>query len=397
MTAASESETNFREEVRAFFRTALPDDMAETARNGQFLDKDGEKRWQRILYDRGWAAPAWPKAHGGPGWSPRQQQIFEETMYEFDVPIILPFGTSMVGPVIYTFGTEAQRAKHLPGILKGEVHWCQGYSEPGSGSDLASLSTHAVRDGDDYVINGVKVWTTYAHRGDWMFCLVRTDREAKPQRGISFILIDMTTPGIEVNPIVSIDNDHHLNMVYFTDVRVPAENLIGEENRGWDYAKFLLGFERTSIAEVGLSQQRLRWLKQTAAAERADGAALWDAPEFRREIAALEIELQALEGTALRYLAEDESGGDLGAKPSILKIKGAEIRQRMTELFMNAAAYYAGIGHPSLDAPEGNLPALGLGQLSGATSNYMFSRAASIYGGTNEVQRNVLSKMTLGL
>ncbi len=251
------AECAFRDEVRNFVRDNLPDDIALKQHLGRPLGRDDLVAWQKILHRRGWAAPHWPETYGGPGWGPTERYLFAVALAEEGAPELLPFGLQMVGPVIYTFATPEQKARFLPPILAADELWCQGYSEPGSGSDLASLSTRAVRDGDDYIVNGTKTWTSLAHWSDWIFCLVRTGREGKPQEGISFLLIDMATPGIDVKPIITIDDGHHVNMTYLTDVRVPVENLIGEENKGWTYAKFLLTLERSGIAEIGPSRQRL--------------------------------------------------------------------------------------------------------------------------------------------
>ncbi len=306
-------------------------------------------------------------------------------------------GQSLVGPVIYTFGTEAQKEFFLPRILNYEHWWCQGYSEPGSGSDLASLSTRAVRDGDHYVVNGAKTWTTYAQWADWIFCLVRTDPDVKQQEGISFLLIDMTTPGIEVRPIETIDGVHHLNNVFFTDVRVPVENRIGEENQGWTYAKFLLGNERMTIAEVGMSKKRLQRLKDVAKAEQTDGGTLSQVSAFAQKVAAAEVDLTALEVTNLRFLCEEAAGKPVGAEASMLKIKGSELRQTLTELSVEAVGYYALANDPARIGDGRNEPPVGPDHAWAATPDYLYSRASTIYGGSNEIQRNIIAKMVLGL
>ncbi len=386
----------FREEVRDFARNNLPDDIALKLRLGRPLGRDDLVGWQKILDGRGWAAPHWPREYGGPGWGPTERYLFAEALAEAGAPELLPFGLQMVGPVIYTFGTPEQKARFLPSILAADELWCQGYSEPGSGSDLASLSTRAVRDGDAYIVNGSKTWTSLAHWADWIFCLVRTGREGKPQEGISFLLIDMKTPGIEVRPITTIDGGHHVNMTYLADVRVPVENLVGEENKGWTYAKFLLTLERTGIAEIGPSKQRLKRLKEIARAEPAGAGALIEEAGFRAKIATTEIELAALEYTNLRYLAEEAAGLEIGAKASLLKIRGSEVRQHITELCVEALGYYA---LPSLvPGPEGaNEPLIGADYTASQTPEFLFSRAATIYGGSNEIQRNIMAKMVLGL
>ncbi|MDP6705347.1 MAG: acyl-CoA dehydrogenase family protein [Alphaproteobacteria bacterium] len=392
----SAAERAFRDEVQNFVRDNLPDDIAGKVSLGRPLDRDDLVGWQKILHDRGWAAPHWPAEYGGPGWGPTERYLFAAAMAAEGAPELLPFGLQMVGPVIYTFGTPEQKARFLPSILSADELWCQGYSEPGSGSDLASLQTRAEGDGGHYVINGTKTWTSLAHWADWIFCLVRTRREGKPQEGISFLLIDMKTPGIEVSPIVTIDDGHHVNMTYFTDVRVPAENLVGEENKGWTYAKFLLTLERTGIAEIGPSKQRLKRLKEIARVEPAGTGALIEEASFAAKVAAAEIELMALEYTNLRYLAEEAAGLEIGPKASLLKIRGSEVRQSITELCVEALGYYAMPN--SMPGPEGanELP-LGADYAPAQAPEFLYSRAATIYGGSNEIQRNIMAKMVLGL
>ena len=387
----------FREEVRTFIRDNLPNDIAESVSRGRALTKQDIQRWQRILYDQGWAAPAWPEEFGGPGWNATQRYIFDEVVAEFDTPEIVPFGLLMVGPLIYTFGSQAQKDRFLPKILTGEEWWCQGYSEPGSGSDLASLQTKAERDGSHYVVNGTKTWNSLAHMADWVFCLVRTSNKGKQQEGISFLLIDMNTPGIEPKPIISIDGAHHLNMTYYTDVRVPVDNRIGEENKGWTYAKFLLGHERNSIAEVGLSKQRLRRLKEIAAEEQIGGGTLAKDSTFSGKIADAEISLTALEYLNLRFLAEEAAGRPIGPEVSMLKIKGTELRQKLTELTVEALGYYAIPFEPEQLTDGWNEPPIGPDYAAAQMPQYLYSRAATIYGGSNEIQRNIISKMVLGL
>ena len=395
--AFGDEDLAFREEVRTFIRDNLPNDIAESVSRGRALTKQDIQRWQRILYDQGWAAPAWPEEFGGPGWNATQRYIFDEVVAEFDTPEIVPFGLLMVGPLIYTFGSQAQKDRFLPKILTGEEWWCQGYSEPGSGSDLASLQTKAERDGSHYVVNGTKTWNSLAHMADWVFCLVRTSNKGKQQEGISFLLIDMNTPGIEPKPIISIDGAHHLNMTYYTDVRVPVDNRIGEENKGWTYAKFLLGHERNSIAEVGLSKQRLRRLKEIAAEEQIGGGTLAKDSTFSGKIADAEISLTALEYLNLRFLAEEAAGRPIGPEVSMLKIKGTELRQKLTELTVEALGYYAIPFEPEQLTDGWNEPPIGPDYAAAQMPQYLYSRAATIYGGSNEIQRNIISKMVLGL
>ncbi len=388
----------FRREVRQFLKEKLPPEIAEARSVGVSVEKPLLKRWHRILHERGWVAPAWPKEFGGTGWTTTRQHIFNEETARADAPRLMPFGLSMVGPVIYTFGSAEQKARHLPDILSGDVWWCQGYSEPGSGSDLAALKTRAVRDGDHYVVNGQKIWTSYAHEADWIFCLVRTDDQVKAQEGISFLLIDMKTPGITVRPIVSIDELHHLNEVFFEDVRVPTSNRVGEENKGWTYAKFLLTHERTGIAGVPESKKAVERLHRIAETERlGDGQRLADDPGFRRALAAIEMKLAGLEITNLRILADAAAGRAVGERSSILKVVGTEVQQALQTLAVEAIGHYA---FPSQrDRLEGrpNAPRIGPDYAETVFASYGFGRAASIYGGSNEIQRNVLAKAVLGL
>ena len=395
--AFSDAENAFRQEIGDFISRNLPDDLAEKVRDGHKLEKADHVRWQRILNDRGWAAPNWPAEYGGPGWSTTERYIYDEVAHQFDVPATITMGQDLVGPVIYTFGTDSQKNYFLPRILNYEHWWCQGYSEPGSGSDLASLSTRAVRDGDHYVVNGAKTWTTNAHWADWIFCLVRTDPDAKQQEGISFLLIDMTSPGVEVKPIYTIDGAHHLNNVFFTDVRVPVEQRVGEENKGWTYAKFLLGNERMTIAEVGESKKRLQRLRAIARAEQSEGQSLSEVSSFSSKIAEAAVDLTALEFTALRYLSEEAAGKPIGAEASMLKIKGSELRQKLTELSVEAVGYYALVNDPHRLDDRRNEPPIGPDYAWQSMPDFLHGRAASIYGGSNEIQRNIIAKMVLGL
>ncbi|MCW5752655.1 MAG: acyl-CoA dehydrogenase family protein [Alphaproteobacteria bacterium] len=391
----SEAEIAFRDEVRNFINDNLPADIRAKVRRQVHLERPEIDAWQKILFRRGWGAPGWPVEHGGTGWSVVQRHIFEEETAALDCPPQSPFGLSMVGPVIYTFGSEAQKGHYLPRIVSAEDWWCQGYSEPGSGSDLASLRTRAVVDGEDYIVNGHKIWTTQAQFADWMFCLVRTDFEVKQQEGISFLLIDMKSPGIEVRPIITIDEGHSVNEVFLDNVRVPRRNLIGREGKGWTYAKFLLGNERTGIAQVGGSKRRLRRLKEIARAEHVDGRPLIDEPSFRERLAQVEIELMALEYTNLRFLADAASGRPLGPETSVLKIRGSEIGQRISELAVEALGHYA---LPYELPREGmNEPPVGPEHGEGLVGTYLYGRAYTIYGGSNEIQRNIIAKMVLGL
>ena len=363
----------------------------------------GRKEWvecQQILNKAGLATPHWPKQYGGRGWSPIQLYIYNEEMLSENVPSPLPFGVHMVGPVIIAFGTDEQKAHYLPRIANMDDWWCQGFSEPGAGSDLANLKTRAVRDGDHWVINGQKTWTTLAQWANWIFVLARTNPEArKPQEGISFILVDMNTPGVTVRPIQLIDGEAEVNEVWFDDVRVPIGNLVGQENRGWDCAKFLLGNERSNIARIGASKARLRRIRELARQVPAGDGALWDDMAFRHKVSAVEIELKALEMTQLRVVAAERDHGNLpNPASSILKIKGSEIQQATTELALEMAGPFALAYHDAEhDIPEGanDLPD-GFGWADTAAPEYFNYRKVSIYGGSNEIQRNIIAKMVLG-
>jgi len=390
-------ERAFREEVRAFLRDKLPASLAAKVRLGKRQSKADICGWMNTLNERGWYAHGWPVELGGTGWSVVQKHIFDEECALHGAPRVLPFGVVMVGPVIIRFGTPEQKAHYLPRILDGTDWWAQGYSEPGSGSDLASLKTRAVRDGDHYVVNGQKTWTTLAQHADWIFCLVRTDPEAKAQRGISFLLIDMKSPGISVRPIVTLDGEHEVNEVFFDNVRVPVANLVGEENQGWTCAKYLLTHERTGLAGVGFSKALIAQLKAIAAREQCQGRPLLDDPAFRAQIADVEIRLRATEMSNLRILAASQEGGDTGALSSILKVKGTEIRQDITHLLRKAIGPYA------LPFLEEELEQGYAGELLHAdysatlASQYFIMRKLSIYGGSNEIQKNIVAKTILEL
>ncbi len=388
----------FRDEVRAFLAGSLPPDIRRRVEHGLELRRDDYASWHRILYDKGWVAPGWPVAHGGTGWTPMQRYLFDEEAAAASAPRIMPFGVNMVGPVIFTFGNAAQKARYLPRILSGEDWWCQGYSEPGAGSDLANLRAKAVRDGDVYVVNGQKTWTTSAHWADHIFCLVRTDPDAaRPQQGISFLLIDMRSPGISVQPIITIDGGHEVNDVFFEDVRVPVENLVGEENRGWTYAKFLLSFERAGIADVGRSKKQVANLKRIAAAEQSNGRPLSEDDRFREKIAALEIDLLALEFTELRALSRQTAGKEPGTEANILKIRGTEIQQQITELTLEAVGTYANPYVPEALRDGWNEDPIGPEYAAAAAPRYFNWRKASIYGGSNEIQKGIVAKLVLEL
>ncbi len=392
----SPEEQTFRQEVRSWLAANLPPDISRKVRLNQELGKEDLQRWAKILGAKGWLASAWPKAFGGPGWNAIQRHLFEEECAIANAPGIVPFGPIMVAPVIMAFGSQAQQEEHLPGIASGEVWWCQGYSEPGSGSDLASLKTRAERQGDYYIVNGQKTWTTLGQYADWIFCLVRTSNEGKPQAGISFLLIDMRSPGITVRPIITIEGGHEVNEVWFDNVKVPAHNLVGEENKGWTYAKYLLAHERTNIARINQSKRQLAILKQIAKRELSNGQPLINDPRFRDDIARLEVEIIALEMMVLRVLAAEQKGKTELDVAGLLKIRGSEIQQRYTELMMHAAGPYA---LPMLrEAMAGGwqgdqwIGADYCPPLAGAYFNY---RKTTIYGGSNEVQRNIIAQQLL--
>ena len=387
----------FRDEVRSFIRDRLPDDIGRKVELGHTLEKDDYVRWQRALHDKGWMAPGWPVEHGGTGWDPVRRYIFEEELGAAPTPRIITFGVKMVAPVIIAFGTDAQKARYLPRILSSEDWWCQGYSEPGSGSDLASLRTRAELDGDHYIVNGQKAWTTLAQYADMIFCLVRTSSEGRKQEGITFLLIDMNSPGITVRPIVTMEGGREINDVFFDDVRVPVENRVGEEGKGWTYAKFLLGHERVGIADVPRSKRELEQLRAIAAAEQAGGRPLAEDERFREHVARIEIDLMALEYTALRVLAAESAGRTPGAEASLLKIRGTEIHQEITELAFEAAGHYALVYEPGARRGGANLPGIGPQYAASTALRYFNYRKSSIYGGSNEIQRNIIAKAVLGL
>ncbi|MBT6352339.1 acyl-CoA dehydrogenase family protein [Luminiphilus sp.] len=389
-TAYSAEDLAFRDEVRGFFEKAFTPEVLKRLRSSDY--KEAIEDWQKKLYEQGWIAPNWPAEHGGTGWTATQKYIYETERSLAGIPSVVPFGLVMVANVIIAYGTDEQKSYFLPRILKSEDWWCQGYSEPGSGSDLASLKTKAERDGDDFIINGAKIWTTYAQYADWIFCLVRTDNSGKKQEGITFILVDMKTEGIKVNPIISIDNHHSLNEVEFNNVRVPAKNVVGEVGKGWTVAKALLAHERTGIAGVADVKRAVRVIKEVAAKEENGGQRLLDDPGFQQRLADIEVELMALEFTELRTLATQAAGGFPGPESSLLKIKGTELQQATQELLMEIAAYYQGVLPTDLDSN-----ALGHEFATDARRSYMYGRAATIYGGSNEVQKNIIAKYVLGL
>ena len=391
-------ENAFRDEVRTFFKENLPKDIRDKLVAGMHASKEDMIRWTRILNKKGWAVPHWPVEYGGTGWTPVQQYIFLEEQMLAPAPQMLAFGVSMVGPVIYTFGSEEQKKKYLPAIANLDTWWSQGFSEPGAGSDLAGLRTTAKREGDFYIVNGQKTWTTLGQHGDMIFTLVRTDPNAKKQEGISFLLIDMKSPGITVKPIITIEGGHEVNEVFFDDVKVPVENLVGKENKGWDYAKFLLGNERVGIARVGASKERIRRIKQLATAELDGDMPLIENQRFREKLASIEVELKALEMTQLRVVAAERTRekGKPDPASSILKIKGSEIQQQITELALEVAGPY--IAPYRQETHDGwNEPPVGPEWASPLAPAYFNYRKVSIYGGSNEIQKNIIAKAILGL
>jgi len=378
----SQEESAFRDEVRGWLKANLPQDLRDKIASYDELGREDLLRWHRILARKGWVAPSWPKEFGGTSWNVVQRYIFEEECGFAGTPPLIPFGLSMCGPVLIRFGTEAQKKRFLPRIYNGEDFWCQGYSEPGSGSDLASLKTKAERKGEHYIVNGQKTWTTLGHFADWIFCLVRTDSSlSKRQEGISFLLIDMKTPGITVRPLILMDGGHEVNEVFFDDVKVPVGNLVYEEGKGWTVAKYLLGHERMNTGRIGASKRELAKLKEIAGRQKGDdGRPLAGDPRFRDKLTRVEVELMALEITNLRFLDQmRRSGQPPGADVSMLKIKGTEIQQALTELSMQAA-------DPGSQE-----------EFTGLAKRYANMRKTTIYAGSNEIQRNIIAKMTLGL
>jgi alkylation response protein AidB-like acyl-CoA dehydrogenase len=394
-------EEAFRAEVRAFLAEQLPATLADKVRTGKRLTRSDMAQWHSILHTRGWLANHWPEEHGGPGWNAVQKFIFEHECCLAHAPRIVPFGVNMLGPVLIKYGSQAQKRRWLPRILDGSDWWCQGYSEPGAGSDLASVKTSAVRRsderGDHYVVNGQKTWTTLGQHANMIFCLVRTARDTKKQEGISFLLIDMASAGVEVRPILTLDGEHEVNEVFFTDVRVPVENLVGEENKGWTCAKYLLTYERTNIAGVGFSVAALERLKQIAVTQVKNGRPLADDPLFAARIARVEIELENMKTTNLRVIAAVAGGGVPGAESSMLKIRGTQIRQELSSLIRRAMGPYAQpfVEEALEDGFDGQ--SIGPADAASAAAQYFNNRKLSIFGGSNEIQRNIIAKAILGL
>src|SRR6476660_6958877 len=388
-------ENAFRAEVRAFIEGALPASIREKMIEGRGLSKQEMIDWQRTLNAKGWAVPHWPKEWGGTEWGPVKTYLFREEIQQTPAPEPLPFGVNMLGPVLIAFGSEKQKKHFLPRIANLDDWWCQGFSEPGAGSDLASLKTSAKRANGHYVVNGQKIWTTSAQHADWIFCLVRTDAAGKKQEGISFLLMDMKTPGITVRPIQTIDGGHEVNEVFLDDVKVPAENLVGEENKGWNYAKFLLGNERTGIARVGVSKERIRRIKELASKVESGGKPVIEDLKFREKLAEVEIDLKALELTQLRVVADEGKHGKGKPNPasSVLKVKGSEIQQATTELLMEVIGPFA--APYDVHGDDGSNEAMDW--TAQIAPSYFNNRKVSIYGGSNEIQRNIITKAVLGL
>jgi alkylation response protein AidB-like acyl-CoA dehydrogenase len=387
----------FREEVRAFIDQNYPAHLRGKQINEDSFQKEDYIAWHKVLAKKGWIAPSWPSEFGGTDWTPTQKYIWSEELARADTLPILPFGISMVAPVIYTFGTPEQKARFLPPTYNGDTWWCQGYSEPGAGSDLASLRTRAVREGDHYIVNGQKTWTTYAQYADWGFFLVRTNPDVKPQAGISFLLIDMKSPGVTVRPIITLGGEHEVNDVFLDNVKVPVDQRIFEENQGWTAAKFLLANERSGIAAVARSRRGIERVRNIASTELGDDSApLLKDPLFKRKVAELEIDLMALEYTELRTLAAESAGKGPGPESSLLKIKGTEIQQRVNELALEAAGHYGAPYFRGFPAGDNRYP-IGPDYAHDTAPTYFNGRKTSIYGGSNEIQRNIIAKMVLGL
>jgi hypothetical protein len=384
-------ELEFRAHIRDWVAKNLPADLSHKVHNALRLSRDDLQRWAKILGKQGWLGWNWPKAFGGPGWNAIQRHLFEEECALAGAPRVVPFGPIMVAPVIMAFGSRAQQERFLPGIASGEVWWSQGYSEPGAGSDLAGLKCRAERQGDKYIVNGQKTWTTLGQYGEWIFCLVRTSNEGKPQTGISFLLIDMKSPGITVRPIILLDGEHEVNEVWFDNVEVPVENLVGEENKGWTYAKHLLSHERTNIADVNRAKRELERLKRIAKAE-----GVWNDTRFRDQVALLEVDIVALEMMVLRVLSAEQGGKQSLDVAGLLKIRGSEIQQRYTELMMLAAGPYTlPFVHEAMEAGwQGDH--VGAAHCAPLAGTYFNMRKTTIYGGSNEVQRNIVAQTVLG-
>lgn len=399
----NKEDRQFQAEIRSWLDDNFESDIKPAMAKSSIgrLSRENQVVWQQRLASKGWAAPNWPEEYGGSSFTATQQYIFDLEMSRAGAPVVLPFGITMVAPVIMKFGTQAQKEKYLPGILNSDVWWCQGYSEPGSGSDLASLKTKAEDQGDHYLVNGTKTWITLAQHADWIFCLVRTSQEDKPQKGISFLLIDMKTPGITVQPIITLDTPeaphHEINMIFFEDVKVPKENLVGEEGKGWTCAKYLLEFERGNPYSASL-YAALDRVKTIASSELQDGETVMDDPDFKKKLDELEIAINAMEFTELRILGSLATGQNLGPESSLLKCRGTEMQQQVTELALEAVGHYGmPFDHRTPDDVGSNQPSIGPLYSAGAPLQYFNTRKVSIYAGSNEIQRNIMAKLVLGL
>ena len=393
----TDEDNKFRKEIKGFIKSNLSEEVLKRASNGGKYTKDEIVNWQKALYKKGMFASNWPKDYGGCDWTPMQRYIFDQETAFANTPQIVPFGVTMVGPVIIKFGTSIQKEKYLPKILNSEHWWCQGYSEPGSGSDLASLQTKAVSEGNNYIVNGTKTWTTLAQHSDWMFCLVRTNTKSKPQEGISFLLIDMNSKGIKVEPIITLDGSHEINTVYLEDVVVPKDNLIYEENKGWTVAKYLLSHERTSIAQVARSKSAIRKLKNIASQETYSNRPLINNVRFRDKLTKLEMDMHALEYSELRILSDEAKGAAPGAEASFLKIRGSELQQKISELTLEAVGAFGIVKSNESNIEKTNEYFPGPEYANNVGADYLNLRKTTIYGGSNEIQKNILSKMVLGL
>ncbi|MDA4843815.1 acyl-CoA dehydrogenase family protein [Hoeflea poritis] len=393
----TDEELTFRDEVRSFLDSELPASLSNKVKAGKRLTKEDMENWHAILNRRGWLAESWPVEYGGTGWNAVERQIFEDESCAAGAPRTVPFGLKMLAPVLMKYGSEEQKNHYLPRILDGTDWWCQGYSEPGAGSDLASLKMRAVRDGDHYVVNGQKTWTTLGQHANMIFCLVRTSTDGKPQEGISFILVDMDTPGVTVRPIILLEGTHEVNEVFFDDVRVPVTNLVGEENKGWTYAKYLLTHERTNIANVGANKVSLDHLKYIGRTQKKRGRPLIEDPLFAARLAQIEMELDAMATTNLRLLSSPDSVANAGPMSSMLKIKGTEIRQALNDLTRRALGPYAmPFVSEALDAGFNEEP-IGPDYAAPVSQEYFNNRKITIYGGSNEIQRGIITKMMMGL
>ena len=390
----SEQELAFQLEIREFLANNLPAHIIDSAKRngGVFMEQKEALQWQEVLVNKGWAVPQWPVEHGGTDWTPAQKYLFSKECYHAGAPMLIPLGLLMLAPVIMAFGNDEQKAEYLPKILSGEHYWCQGYSEPGSGSDLASLSLKAESDGDDYIVNGSKIWTTHAHFASHIFCLVRTDNSVKPQAGISFLLIDMKTEGIVVDPIITMADDHELNQVFFEDVRVPKANRIGDENKGWTYAKYLLEFERGGGFSAHRIKHEINMLKTLLTDLQQSNPALNATGGISRKLARIEIDLKSLEITELRILSALSAGGNPGAESSIMKLTTVRLEQAVNELMAEVTGYHGF----AMNKPDDGTP-YRENDIATVVPRYLNNRASSIFGGSQEVQRNIIAKMVLGL